>query len=261
MDMLKRTLAVLVVILIVLAGAGFYLTNTMKHGNINMGTQNQQPNVTTPGTTKQPTVNVILQPDLKNYIDEINKGINLINEANSLITSDSFFADPPKVITGKIDTSDTTPFDKQLPKDRPIVVMPDGTYQIVDNSGSDMREVHRGIYKLGQGMTVLNSVLDRMNTDIKNNNFPIKNNNYAGMQNMTGTDTTGNNILPGTNGGMSNMPGMGTTTINSGFSFGAGTITRILYILVIAFMLLAIISVIGFVSSLLRPKKTGPEPE
>lgn len=254
MDILKRVLAVMIVILVVVVGAGLYYANTMKHGNMNMPTPSQQQIKTTQPAQKP---QIILEPDLRNYIDEINKGISLINEANSLVTSDPFFADPPKVTKGKLDT---TPFDKLVPSSRPLLVLPDGTYQIIDNSGADMRNIHRGIYKLGQGMTVLNSVLDRMNDDIKNNNFPVKNINP--QMNMSGTTNMpmyGNTNMPLTgaaNGTTQNMQGMtNMPTTSTGLRLGSLSITNILYIFLIGFLLLAIIAIVGFVASILRPKR------
>lgn len=266
MDTLRRILAVMVFILVVLVGAGIYYSQTMKHGNMNM-TQNQTTEQPKTGQAKQ-NVTVVLQPDLKNYINEINKGISLINEANGLITSDPFFSDPPKVPQGKLDT---TPYDKLIPKDtdKPILVLPDGTYQIIQNNGNglDMRDIHRGIYKLGQGMTVLNTVLDRMNDDIRNNNFPVLN-TYGGA--TTGSTHNMSN-MPGmtTNNGPMSMPGMNMSngTMNmSGSSMlsamGTGTVSNVLRLFIVGFLVLAIISVIGFIFSLFKPKpNTGPSPE
>lgn len=254
MDILKRVLTVMVVILILVAGAGLYYST--RHTDHSVLPGNQQPNAQVPNNTAAPKqkVNVILEPDLVNYIDEINKGISLINEANGLITADPFFADPPKVPAGKLET---TPLDKQLPekRDSPMLLLPDGTYQIIAGSGSDMRDIHRGIYKLGQGMTVLNSVLDRMNQDIKNNNFPIRTSwinpaaanmqNIPGVNNTTGTDT------------MTNMAH--STTAAAGSLLDWGSATNFLYLILIAFLLLGIFSIIGFVLSLFRSKNERVE--
>lgn len=256
MDVLKRVLVVMVVLLIVVVGAGlYYSTRHTDHGAM-PGMEEPNPQVPN-NNTVPPKVNVILEPDLQNYINEINKGISLINEANGLITADPFFADPPKVPIGKLET---TPLDRQLPekRDNPILILPDGTYQIITNSGSDMREIHRGIYKLGQGMTVLNSVLDRMNADIKTNNFPFK----TGTVNSS---TTMNQNIPGmnTSAGTNNMTGMSHGTTASGTMAGTalsmGSATNFLYLVLIVFLLLGIFSVIGFVMSIFRTKKQTAE--
>lgn len=248
MDTLKRVLAVMIVILVVVVGAGLYYANTMNHGNMDMQTPGQeQTKITQPAQKPQ----IILEPDLRNYIDEINKGISLINEANGLVTADPFFADPPKITKEKLDT---TPLDKLVPGNRPLLVLPDGTYQIIDNSGVDMRNIHRGIYKLGQGMTVLNSVLDRMNEDIKNNNFPFKSNN-AQLNNSgtTNMPTNGNMTMPATGTASDSVHNMQTT--GTGFTFGSVSITNILYIFLIGFLFLAIIAIFGFIASIFRPKR------
>lgn len=256
MDTLRRVLAVMVFILIVVVGAGLYYSQVMDHGVGHGAATDQQTDQTKVNQTPvKQNVNVVLQPDLRVYVDEINKGISLINEANGLITADPFFSDPPEVPKGKLET---TPFDKLIPKDtkntdKPILVLPDGTYQIIENTGSDMRDIHRGIYKLGQGMTVLNSVLDKMNQDIRNNNFPV-------IGATTGNVTNNNQT---TNAGMAH----GTATTQGaadalGLNLGQGTFSTIIYLFLIGFVVLAIFSVIGFVLSLFKPRTVEePRPE
>ncbi len=270
MDVLRKLLGVLVVILLVVLGAGFYLTKQMSYGPGQMNMQNppspqlpkadQIPRDKIPDRGKQ-KVNIVLEPDLRNYIDDINKGIGLINEANGLITSDPFFSDPPKVVKGK---GETTPFDKLIPKDRdkPVLVLPDGTYQVIEYSGLNLRDVHRGIYKLGQGMTVLNNVLDRMNEDIKINNFPFRT-NIPGANNYSPNATPDQNwnyyrTNPyDSSSNMANMPGMNAPqqTMTQGI-FRSGIFTNFLYLVIIAFVLLLIYAIYGFVTSLFKEGKS-----
>ncbi len=303
MNFLRKLLAVLLFILVLVIGTVVYITGGNPFSHLGMSTQqNTQSVQPSTGQNKaidnrmqipgnqmpqgQKSVNVVLQPDLKAYIDEINMGISLINEANGLITADSFFTDPPKVALGKVGTA---PTDKLVPKERtlPVVVLPDGTYQIVGYGQGDMEQAHRGIYKLGQGMTVLNTVLERMNQDIKNNNFPPSSSNsrypmgmqydaygnwyypgassqatYPGSNNMYGMGNTQNmNGMYGQgnyNQGITSMPGMAgmpTSGIGTSGLLTGGTVSNVIGIILVGFVILIFVAIFGYVFSIFKEAK------
>lgn len=258
---MKKLLYFLILVLIVVVGVGITLTGNMQHdGNQHAGfslaslfgqhnMENAQDNMDMSKKTDEKTT-IVLEPDLRRYIDDVNRGIHLINEANGLITADPFFANPPRVneeVYG-------TPFD--VASNNQVMLYPNGTYRVVGENRVDMTNIHRGIYKLGQGMTLLNSALDRMNTDIRNNNFPlwtpqpnITYPNYNLNQSMTNTQTsTGGHS-------MANMSGMADATgaiTHNMSAFNTGTISYILTFAVVGFLIVAVVSLLGFISSIFR---------
>lgn len=108
----------------------------------NPGAQGQQPQ--TPGSTGQqpgqappvlyPAAPPIRTIDPDPYYDRLNKAREVIEDANKMITVDPF-AD-----TGSKDPA---------------------------NSSADMSKLHQGIYKMSQGMAIMEETLDTLNKDIK----------------------------------------------------------------------------------------------
>lgn len=189
MDILSKILKFLVtllVLIVVVGGGALYYTqgNFWEHGaggnhqetpkeDTHQGDSGEQAgDKVTPRTPTPEEMASIHVAFLNQYISDLQRSIALINEANGLITSDPFFANPPKVDSL---SPNTTPFDSLDPAD----ITPDPTPRDTSVPGTlvmpeyyffhaqkNMQNVHRGIYKMAQGMTIMNQTIDRMNQDI-----------------------------------------------------------------------------------------------
>lgn len=272
MEVLRKILVFLlsVLFLVLVVGGGFlyYQQGSFQGHNMQPETQNnqnnQEPNNNKPNNQppRVPTPQEIAQVHaafLNQYIDEINRAIGMVNQANSLITSDPFFANPPVIDQ---DSLKDTPFDTQGPLPAPdkksIVVLPEGYLPYYQEN---MKNVHRGIYRLAQGMTLLNQILDNMNQDVS---ILRKNPNYLPPVNVIPQSPQGYvypypgyypgvqpimpNVMPNNQG--TNMPtDHGAMTNNL---FNGQTLTNGLYLFLILMFLMAFIAIGGFVLSLFR---------
>lgn len=255
-------LSILFVILVVGGGALYFKQGGLTGHDMDPGNQtdmdndkdNQAPDQNIPGkqSPRVPTPQEIAQIEaafLNQYIEDINRAIGLVNQANGLITSDPFFANPPVVDQ---DSLKDTPFDNQGPAPAPdtkksVIILPEG---YVPYYQENMKNVHRGIYRLAQGMTLMNQILDRMNQDVS---ILRKNPNYLppqGYQNpgyYPGAQVLPPQVIPGTN--IPSDHGAMNTNI-----FNGQTITNGLYLFLILMFLVAFVAIGGFVMSLFRKK-------
>lgn len=271
MEILRKILvfllSILFIVLIVGGGALYFKQGGLIGHNMNPGNQtdmeqdksNQEPKQNLPDkqTPRVPTPQEIAQIEaafLNQYIEDINRAIGMVNQANGLITSDPFFANPPVVDQ---DSLKDTPFDNQGLAPSPdtkksVIVLPEG---YVPYFQDNMKNVHRGIYRLAQGMTLMNQILDRMNQDVsilrKNPSYlPPQSYQYPGY--YPSAQVLPPQIIPGTN-----VPtDHGAMTTNT---FNGQTFTNGLYLFLILMFLVAFIAIGGFVMSLFRKKPQNQE--
>ncbi|MDA8235389.1 MAG: hypothetical protein M0Z31_11405 [Clostridia bacterium] len=298
MDILKKILYTLIgVLVIIVAAGGAYLgfnsgqmnqspgqktaqnQQPMDMGNMDMGNTQQQANQgsqtpnndqknnpTTPNQQSQVTGPTGQQPaqtppatyppvppvrviDPEPYYDRINKAREIIEDANQMISVDPF---------------------ANSSKD-PV------------NSGTDMSKIHQGIYKMSQGMTLMEETLDNLNKEIKGEakfepnpnqqvlpgynpyqgynqqNLPYSYNpQYPGISNpqqqpAPNQSNSQTNPQPQGNQPMTHGTGTNTGTANpfSNLSLQK-TLTNVAYGILVASILGVLVAILGMVSSMFR---------
>lgn len=262
MKFLKGVLVTLVILFVLILGVGAYLFGYNQSRN--SAAQGHPPTEEPPGHSepaKEKLIPVIVgreQISPEEYLRDMQEALQLVREATGLITSEAYMATPPFPGT-----------DTQGSPAQPGI--------------EGMSKVHQGIYKMAQGITVLDIKMKDMGEEIKRaredkisyyeipgqtrdklyvpyNPYNPYNPYYGGTWNAP--NAYGQQPGPGSNAHTSPAQGHTASQFGQGLTsiFSANSLVYVLYAILILSVIAGVVGVAGFLGSLLKPPSQRHDP-